>query len=160
MRPFCPRTQLSCCGAALWHSPTCQLLAVQSTLQAIMQYPRGLCFLAVKITSWFVGMFNPVKPFIFCNFSLLVKVTIVSQHSCTSTISRFLKKGEVTVAPLFYVGPLGRIYFRLKCNLLSHQPSSLIHVSALYGHHLAKIVALYVKITYRVWTQYFIIKIN
>jgi hypothetical protein len=60
---------------------------------------------------------------------------------------------------------LFHIYFRLKCNLLSSHPSSTLHVSAVYGHHevsssLLKVVALYVKISYRVSTRCFLIKIN
>jgi hypothetical protein len=46
------------------------------------------------------------------------------------------------------------IYFHVECNLLHSHPSSTSHISAVYGHHqvfyLAKIVALYVKISYRV----------
>jgi hypothetical protein len=37
---------------------------------------------------------------------------------------------------------LAHIYFRLKCNLLPSHPSSSVYVSAVYGHHLAKTVAL------------------
>jgi hypothetical protein len=57
------------------------------------------------------------------------------------------------------------IYFRLKCNLLSSHPFFL---TTCFGRirpssdvvYLAKIVALCVKISYRVWTRCLLIKIN
>jgi hypothetical protein len=36
-----------------------------------------------------------------------------------------------------------RMYFRLKYNLLSSHPSSSLHVSAVYGHHLVSIFQNY-----------------
>jgi hypothetical protein len=53
---------------------------------------------------------------------------------------------------------LAYIYFRQECNVLSCPTSLWLHVSTVHGHHqvdvyLAKVVSLYVKITYRVWTR-------
>jgi hypothetical protein len=57
------------------------------------------------------------------------------------------------------------IYFSLKCNLLASQPFFL---TTCFGRirpssnvfNLVKIVALYNKISYRVWIRYFLTKIN